>query len=112
MNVLEGSLAEGRFECSAGSFGTGSHGSGKAVVAGIRPEDGRLTARDSGHLAGEIYASELIGDHTLVTCRCSGATVTVKADKDFVGTIGQAVGVGFEERAVHLFDKASGERIP
>ncbi|HEX2528963.1 MAG TPA: ABC transporter ATP-binding protein [Geminicoccus sp.] len=111
MNVLEGSLTQGRFECGSGSFGTASTSSGKAVVAGIRPEDGRLTAEGSGHLAGEIYASELIGDHTLVTCRCGDATVTVKADKDFDGAIGQRVGVGFEPRVVHLFDKATGERI-
>jgi multiple sugar transport system ATP-binding protein len=111
MNVLEGSLSDGRFECNAGSFGTASAASGKAVVAGIRPEDGRLMPEGSGNLAGEIYASELIGDHTLVTCSCGDATVTVKADKDFAGTIGQRVGIGFEPRAVHLFDKATGERI-
>jgi multiple sugar transport system ATP-binding protein len=111
MNVLDGSLADGRFSCGAGSFGTTSRSSANAVVAGIRPEDGRLTTEGSGNLAGEIYASELIGDHTLVTCRCRDATVTVKAEKDFTGGIGQKVGIGFEERAVHLFDKATGERI-
>ncbi|WP_027132739.1 ABC transporter ATP-binding protein [Geminicoccus roseus] len=111
MNVLEGSLKDGRFDCNAGSFGTMSRRSNQAVVAGIRPEDGRLTGPGQGQLAGEIYASELIGDHTLVTCRCGDATVTVKADKDFAGTIGQKVGIGFEERAVHLFDQTSGERI-
>jgi multiple sugar transport system ATP-binding protein len=37
--------------------------------------------------------------------------VTVKADKDFAGAIGQKVGIAFEERAVHLFDTTSGERI-
>jgi multiple sugar transport system ATP-binding protein len=111
MNVLEGSLTDGRFTCNAGSFGTHSRASGKAVVAGIRPEDGRLAASGQGQLDGEIYASELIGDHTLVTCRCGDATVTVKADKDFAGAIGQKVGIAFEERAVHLFDTTSGERI-
>lgn len=111
MNVLEGRLTEGRFDCGSGSFGTLSRASGKAVVAGIRPEDGRLAEDGLGQLAGTIYASELIGDHTLVTCRCGDATVTVKADKDFSGSIGQKVGVGFEERAVHLFDRTSGERI-
>jgi len=111
MNVLEGSLTDGRFDCSAGSFGTASRASGRAVVAGLRPEDGRLAAPGQGKLTGEIYASELIGDHTLVTCRCGDATVTVKADKDFAGSIGQPIGIGFEERAVHLFDKASGERL-
>ena len=112
MNVLEGELAEGRFACNAGSFGTESRASVKHVVAGIRPEDGRLAAPGEGQLDGTIYASELIGDHTLVTCRCGDATVTVKADKDFEGSIGQKIGIAFSERSVHLFDRDSGDRIP
>ena len=111
MNVLEGELRAGWFSCGAGSFATASKASGSQVVAGIRPEDGRLAALGEGQLEGKIYASELIGDHTLVTCRCSDATVTVKADKEFIGSIGQGVGIAFDVRAVHLFDQASGERI-
>jgi multiple sugar transport system ATP-binding protein len=111
MNFLEGELADGRFSTAAGSFGTASRASRKAAVAGVRPEDCRVTAPAEGKIVGEVYATELIGDHTLVTCRCSGETVTVKADKDFQRSVGEAIGVGFEPRSVHLFDKESGERI-
>jgi hypothetical protein len=37
--------------------------------------------------------------------------VTVKAPKDFSKPIGEAVGVAFDEAAVHLFDQSSGNRI-
>jgi multiple sugar transport system ATP-binding protein len=53
----------------------------------------------------------LMGDHVLVTCQVGGGTVTVKADKSFTRRDGEAIGVDFTQSAVHLFDKAGGERI-
>ena len=52
-----------------------------------------------------------MGDHSLVTCRVLGGTMIVKADKTFNRPDGAAVGVDFAAPAVHLFDKASGDRI-
>jgi multiple sugar transport system ATP-binding protein len=111
MNFIDGALVEGRFTAASGSFATSSRASSSAAVAGVRPEDCRLTEPSAGKLAGEIYTTELMGDHTLVTCRVGGATVIVKADKTFNRDAGEAIGVGFEESAVHLFAKASGDRI-
>ena len=111
MNFLDGELVDGSFTGAAGSFGVGSRASPRPAVAGIRPEDCRLTAAGEGLVAGEVYAAELIGDHTLVTCRCAGANVVVKADKADIHTIGEAVGVEFRPAAVHLFDKATGQRL-
>jgi multiple sugar transport system ATP-binding protein len=111
MNLLNGRLTEGRFESASGSFGTLSRASVSAAVAGLRPEDCHVTAPDGGKLAGSIYATELIGDHTLVTCRCGDATLTTKAAKDFSQMIGDLVGIAFDEHSVHLFDEASGDRI-
>ena len=111
MNVLDGELADGRFTAAAGSFGTTSRASRRAAVAGVRPEDCRVTAPADGKVVGDVYATELMGDHTLVTCRVGGTTMTVKADKAFTCRDGEAIGVGFADTAVHLFDKANGERI-
>jgi multiple sugar transport system ATP-binding protein len=111
MNLLDGSLTDGLFESPAGRFGTATRVSEPAVVAGVRPEDCHITAPQDARLQGEIYATELIGDHTLVTCRCGDATVTVKAPKEFARPIGEAVGVAFDEGAVHLFRKGDGSRI-
>jgi multiple sugar transport system ATP-binding protein len=111
MNFLDGALVGGLFSAPAGSFGTSSRTSRHAAVAGVRAEDCRVTAPGAGKIVGEVYATELMGDHTLVTCRAGDATVTVKAEKTFGRRDGEAIGVDFADLAVHLFDKTSGERI-
>jgi len=111
MNFLNGELVSGQFMSSPGTFGTFSHASRHAAVAGMRPEDCRVAASSEGKIVGEIYATELMGDHRLVTCRCGAEMVTVKADKDFDHSVGEPIGVSFPEKAIHLFDRHSGERI-
>jgi multiple sugar transport system ATP-binding protein len=111
MNFLNGELVNGQFTTSPGTFATLSRVSVNAAVAGMRPEDCRVAAPSEGKIIGEIYAIELMGDHRLVTCRCGGEMVTVKADKDFDHSVGEAIGVSFPEKAIHLFDGHSGERI-
>jgi multiple sugar transport system ATP-binding protein len=111
MNFLDGTLTDGRFTSAAGSFGTPGRASRTAAVVGVRPEDGRVTDPHEGKITGEVYATELMGDHTLVTCRAGDTTITVKADKSFRRADGEAIGVDFSEAAIHLFDKATGERI-
>jgi multiple sugar transport system ATP-binding protein len=111
MNLLEGELADGRFSSAAGSFLTQSRVSPRAAVAGVRPEDCKLIGPKSGKIVGEVYATELMGDHSLVTCRVDGGTMIVKADKSVNCQDGEAIGVDFAPAAVHLFDKVSGDRI-
>ena len=111
MNFLDGDLAEGRFSGPGGSFNTGRRASILGVIAGVRPEDCRVTSPTSGKIVGQIYATELMGDHTLITCRGDGGTITVKADKTFDRPDGEPIGVDFADSALHLFDKASGDKI-
>jgi multiple sugar transport system ATP-binding protein len=111
MNFLDGTLLEGHFTASAGSFASLSRASCAAAVAGVRPEDCHVTEPNAGKIVGEVYTTELMGDHMLVTCRVGGATMTVKADKSFDRRDGEAIGVDFAETVVHLFDKTSGDRI-
>ena len=111
MNFLKGALAGGRFDGPAGSFNTMSLGSERAATIGIRPEDCRITSVGQGQIRGEIYATELMGDHVLVTCRCGGETVAVKADKTFTEPIGTPISVGFDDQALHLFGGDHGNRI-
>jgi multiple sugar transport system ATP-binding protein len=111
MNFLDGALVDGRFCASAGSFATPNRASHNAAVAGVRPEDCRLTEAANGKIVGEVYTTELMGDHTLVTCRVGGTTMIVKADKTFDRRNGEAIGVDFADLAVHLFDKTCGKRI-
>ena len=111
MNLLDGELADGRFSGPAGSFGTKTRVSRRAAVAGVRPEDCRVTEPIAGKIVGEVYATELMGDHSLVTCRVDGGTMIVKADKSFNRQDGEAIGVDFADASVHVFDKDSGDRI-
>ena len=99
MNFLDGELADGRFSGPAGSFGTKSAARSLGAVAGVRPEDCRVTEPAAGKIVGEVYATELMGDHTLVTCRVDGGTITVKADKTFDRRDGEPIGVDFADAA-------------
>lgn len=110
MKFLDDALVDGRFSASAGGFPTPSRASHRAAVAGVRPEDCRVTEA-SGKIAGEVYTTELMGDHTLVTCRVGGTTMIVEAEKTFNRRNGEAIGVDFTDVAVHLFDKACDKRI-
>ena len=111
MNTLGGELVAGEFVCPQGRFVTTSRTSNNAVTAGFRAEDCWITPPDQGKIAAEVYATELMGDHTLVTCRCGPVKVTVKADKSAQHSIDEAVGLSFKESGVYLFDQASGARI-
>jgi multiple sugar transport system ATP-binding protein len=111
MNFLEGELVAGEFICPEGRFATTTCASNGAVVAGVRPEDCWITPPGEGMIAAKVYATELIGDHTLVTCSAGPVKVTVKADKSSQHRLDEAVGLSFADRGVYLFDKASGARI-
>ena len=111
MNFIEGEQDGAAFRSPSGSFAVAHGPSRRAVVAGVRPEDCRVTAPESGKLTADVYATELIGDHTLVTCRGQDVTVTVKADKTVQWRDGERVGIDFAPAAVHLFDRQSGQRL-
>ena len=111
MNLLQGELVEGSFVCPDGRFRTNSIESRAKVTAGLRPEDCRVTGPAEGKIAARVYAVELIGDHTLITCQFGDATLTVKADKSAHYEMDEAIGIDFSDAAVFLFDSETGERI-
>jgi multiple sugar transport system ATP-binding protein len=111
MNFLQGELANGMFVFPNGQFTTGSWVNRKKVTAGLRPEDCRVTSPGEGKIAARVYATELIGDHTLITCQIGDATMTVKADKSAHYDMDAPIGIGFADKAVFLFDAESGARI-
>ena len=67
MNMMHGALEDGSFVKQSVKIATGVKGSHPSVVLGVRPEDGAIVAPGQGAIAGEVFATELIGDHTLVT---------------------------------------------
>jgi multiple sugar transport system ATP-binding protein len=111
MNFLEGELSDGRFIHPEGSFALPITGSRPSVTAGLRPEDCRVTAPGGGRIDANVYALELIGDHSLITCRFGDSMITVKADKSAHHEMDEPIGIDFKDGAVFLFDTDSGERI-
>jgi multiple sugar transport system ATP-binding protein len=111
MNFLEGELADSAFACPEGRFPTAVAATRPNVTAGLRPEDCAVTPPGAGRIGARVYAMELIGDHTLVTCRVGETLLTVKSDKAVTWDMDAPVGVTFAESAVFLFDSSTGERI-
>jgi multiple sugar transport system ATP-binding protein len=111
MNFLEGELSAGQFAGGHGRFATRVAQSQPKVTAGLRPEDCRVTSPDAGRIKARVYALELIGDHTLISCQVGDRTVTVKADKAAQYRMDEPIGIDFADSAVFLFDSDTGARI-
>ena len=60
---------------------------------------------------GTIYACELTGNETIVTCQLGKAQVVVKMDKNFDVRADTPVGIAIDRGKLCLFDPASGERV-
>ena len=112
LNLLRGQPIEGDFRhpafCCAG-LGIATTGE---VVLGQRPEDLTLVPVGAGDATGRVYSTELLGDATLVTLDLKGDHIVVKAGKDCSVRMGDSVDVRFDRQSIHLFDGASGERLP
>jgi multiple sugar transport system ATP-binding protein len=111
MNFLEGEQTGGNFVWPEGRFKTGVAGAAKKVTAGLRPEDCRVTSPEKGKIKARVYALELIGDHTLISCQVGDRTVTVKADKSAHYAMDEPIGIDFAESSAFLFDSETGARI-
>ncbi len=111
MNMLEGRMRDGHFVCGAlklpGPGGAGRDG----LVFGIRAEDCRIVAAGEGKVEAEVYASELVGDHTLVHCRLGADRLIAKAPKNFRPEIGARIGLDFDLAHAFFFDARSGRRL-
>ncbi|WP_374377452.1 ABC transporter ATP-binding protein [Dongia sp.] len=111
MNLLSGALSGGTFAIGAQRIPVESAADCADARLGIRPEDCRIVDAGGGRIGGNIYATELIGDHTLVTVKTEGGMVTVKAAKDFAAEVGLNAAIAFDDDRLFLFDARSGHRI-
>jgi multiple sugar transport system ATP-binding protein len=111
MNVIHGALEGDAFLTNGAKVKTKVKGRVEKAVAGVRPEDCSVTDPKKGTISGQIYTTELIGDHTLVTVNWGDDQIVVKAHKDFDGKLGDAVGVKLPPENLYIFDETSGARI-
>ena len=80
-------------------------------MLGFRPEDAAIVAPEAGHFKGSVFACELTGNETIVTCRLGGGQAVVKMDKSFDIPLDAPVGIRIDAAKLCLFDQASGERL-
>ncbi|WP_282607082.1 ABC transporter ATP-binding protein [Pelagibius sp. Alg239-R121] len=111
MNFITGEIAADSFQATDAQLSCPGFVDHNSVVAGTRAEDLRIVPETGAALCGDIYAIELTGNETLVTCRVGESLMVVKMDKDYDEKIGTRVGIAVDESQVFFFDAASGTRL-
>jgi len=85
--------------------------SGKQLVLGVRPAHVRLSKSDTGWIEAEVYAREPIGEEVIVDFRLGEEVYKGTAAAGFRAEIGDKIYVWFDERHIHVFERASGAAI-
>ena len=111
MNTIRGAVADGHFMLPGGRLAVGGYAAASDVILGFRPEDARVVAPESGDIKATVFACELTGNETIVTCSLGETQVVVKMDKNFEIGIDAPVGIKIDPRKACLFDPGSGERV-
>ena len=114
MNLIDGTLADGRFMVAGTATAIAEVGGGTrgGVVLGARPEDLAIAVPGAGSFDAEVYANELTGESVLVTVEVAGRRIAAKADRHTRKAIGETVGIRVDPARAYLFDAASGDRLP
>ena len=110
MNLLEGSMEDGKFMHSGFSVKAG-FGSNQDVTLGIRPEDLELTSAENTDCSGRVYSFELTGESTLVTVQLADDRLTIRGPNEYRVAIDETVGIRFNPEKCYLFDSESKQRI-
>ncbi len=80
------------------------------VIAGLRPDDVRVTPGAVGALSGSVVVAEPLGPTTQVTVSVAGREIVGMADGRFLPQAGAQVGLSFDPSALHLF-ATDGQRL-
>jgi len=83
---------------------------GQNVIYGVRPEHLSMASEGSGALA-EVSVVEPTGAETLVFSRIAGKDITAVFRERHQFAPGQQIHLAPDLGAVHLFDKATGQRV-
>ena len=109
MNLIEGEISNGSFEADNIKIAGFGKKLSRKITLGFRAEDAEMTKK--GNAVAPLYSIELLGDATISTMRLGGAICSIKGPKDYRAKIGQSVSASIPQKACHLFDPQSGERI-
>ncbi len=111
MNLIDGSVKGGVFIASGVEVAV-DLADRDGVVLGIRPEELDIVQDEKAPITGKLYALELTGESTLVTLRNGQSSVCARGHADFEADINSPCQLAPKDGArIHLFDRASGERL-
>ncbi len=111
MNLIDGVVKGGVFRADGVEIPV-PLGDRDGVVLGIRPEEIDITQDAGAPISGKLYALELTGESTLVTLRNGPSSVCARGHADFEAEIDSPCYLAPKDEArIHLFDRASGERL-
>ena len=111
MNIMRGTLQGDTFATDNAKIKVPVKGKIAKAMLGFRPEDCAVTIASKGEISGQIFANELIGDHTLVTIKTNKDMLAVKAAKEYRGKSGEAVGVSLTKSGLYVFNADDGGRV-
>jgi multiple sugar transport system ATP-binding protein len=111
MNIIKGALDGATFHANGSKIASPVKGKSERAVFGVRPEDCSIAPLAKADITGEIYATELLGDHTLVTVKHGDSKIVVKAAKDFTAKESSRAGVSFTKSRSYVFDAETGARL-
>jgi len=114
MNLIKGRVDGGKFVSNDnGVFPLASVPAGwegKAAVYGTRPEHFRLGGE--GGIAAQVVVVEPTGSESMVLVRVGKTELTCVFRERVTARPGETIQIAPDTRLVHLFDEATGKRIP
>ena len=111
MNLIDGAVKDGVFRADGVEVPV-DLADRDGVVLGIRPEELDITQDAKAAISGKLYALELTGESTLVTLRNGPSSVCARGHADFEADINSPCHLAPKDGArIHLFDRATGERL-
>ncbi|MEM1385992.1 MAG: ABC transporter ATP-binding protein [Pseudomonadota bacterium] len=110
MNLIDGTLSDGRFEAAGISVDGLNSGHSGAVTLGVRPEDCRVSDA-AADARGTVFGVEPTGDVTYLTLKAGERLLEIKAERDYRAKLDSPAYVGFDRSRLFLFDTASGARL-
>jgi multiple sugar transport system ATP-binding protein len=83
-----------------------------ALVAGIRPEDVRVSSSDGpGALSATVEASEPLGNEVLLYLRAGKQEITARAEPHILPRPGDRLSLTIDPTRVHYFDRTTGKAL-
>ena len=108
MNLLPAEVRDGKLTVAGAEFAFARPlGADGLVTAGLRPGALEIAARG---IPGRVYLVEDLGESSIVDVQVEQHLVKVRMQHRPELREGDTVHLGFEESALHLFDRASGLR--